>query len=226
VLDPGPVLPAPLAGRGDAASSLVGIMTGPRLAGGASADRGWLDGRSCPVADGPERGDPGEAVGVWFDARLDAVDLPKHHLGQDVGGRTIGVRAALVQDHQAVDEAGGQVEIVEGDQDGHRSVGGERPDELEQLELPLKIEAAGRFVQEQDAWLAHERLRDGDHLTLAAAQLAEVAQGDRLEAELVQDRGDGGNVVVADDPGGVLLAGDEDRLEEVMAAVLAYSCGR
>jgi hypothetical protein len=51
------------------------------------------------------------------------------------------------------------------------SLRGDIPDQIEDLKLPTKVEAAGGFVHEQHLWPLHQRLGDRDHLVLSTAQL-------------------------------------------------------
>jgi hypothetical protein len=59
---------------------------------------------------------------------------------------------------------------------------------IEQKHLVADVERAGRFIEQQDAWRAHQQLREQDKLALAAAQGFDAMLRDAEQTEPIQVR--------------------------------------
>ena len=108
--------------------------------------------------------------------------VDSEHVVQERGrehglGRTVGDEGAAGEHPQAVGEAGGPAEIVEGRDDGLARLG-ERPEAGEQVELVAHVEVGRRLVEEQERGVLCEGLRQRDPLLLAARQLRDRAPGE------------------------------------------------
>jgi hypothetical protein len=82
------------------------------------------------------------------------------------------------------------IEIVGDEEDGDADVAADFEDEGAQVGFEGGVEAARRFVEEEDIGLGNEGASDGAALFLAAGELAGVAAGEIGEAEAIEEFGD------------------------------------
>eukprot|EP01036_Dinobryon_divergens_P010537 gene10537-14110_t len=88
-----------------------------------------------------------------------AEDLGQHHIGQGLTRRGIGSHPAVMQDHDPVGSAHGQIEVVQTDQ--HRlSRPGPRPQPLHDQKLAIRIQSGRRLVGEDGPGRLGERAGD------------------------------------------------------------------
>ena len=101
--------------------------------------------------------------------------------GQRVAGRPGGDDAALGQHDERTAEAGGEVQIVRGDDDRQAALAIQPCEQRGDVELVAEIERRRRLVEQQDLGLLGERAGDDDALLLAARERGEAAalEGER-----------------------------------------------
>ena len=91
-----------------------------------------------------------------------------------------------VADRHAAVHAGGEVQVVGGDQGGEAGRLDQRGEGPEHVVGGLGVEIAGRLVGEQDARAVGDRAGDGDALLLAARELRRAMGLARGEAEIAE----------------------------------------
>ena len=153
-------------------------------------------------------------VAVGHDPHPQPVDL-----GEDVGlkhrgGRPLGENRPTGEDGKAVAEAGGQVEVVQGDDGEAAGVPMADPAHMgEHRDLAAQVEGGGGFVEQDESGLAHERLGQGHELALPAGELAQWPVGQLGHTELVQSTPGQVDVGAARVPGHPAPRGGEHRLQ-------------
>ena len=125
----------------------------------------------------------GKPAGVGEEAR---------HLGgkegrgaQDFGGGAVGDHLALAHEDDAIGEGGGQFHVVRDEDDGHAPAA---PffEQRDQFLLGQVVEAARRFVEQEDGGQRDGDGGEGHALAFAHAQVARVGAGLAGEAQAAQ----------------------------------------
>src|SRR5207249_9023931 len=104
---------------------------------------------------------------------------------EDRRGRPLLDDGALVHEHHAVGGVASKAHLVADDEHGHAAFA-QRAHDLEHRAHELRIERAGRLVEQHDAGLERNRAGDGDPLLLAARELARRLLGPVGEADTLQ----------------------------------------
>src|SRR5690606_11464480 len=121
-----------------------------------------------------------------------------------------GVAGASVEDHEVVGPAGGEVEIME-DDDDDLALERQAPDDAHDADLVAEVERAGGLVEEEETRLADDGLGETGELTLTAGESVERIEGNVDEADAFEDvesapAGSGGSAEVGADAGGFQAA--------------------
>jgi hypothetical protein len=109
-------------------------------------------------------------------------DLGGRGLRAQLGGRARGHAPPPVDDHDAVGEPIGLVELMGGQQHAAPGVG-QGADDGAQLLAAGHVDRCRRLVEEGDLWLAGQGQREGQPLALAAGQLSPRRPGTRREPD-------------------------------------------
>src|SRR6266508_2179082 len=114
---------------------------------------------------------------------------------EDGGGRPLLHDGALVHEHDPVGGVAGKAHLVADHDHGHAALP-QGAHDLEHRAHQLRIERAGRLVEQHDPGLERDRARDGNPLLLAARELARrvagtVGEADPLQGGLAQRLGTG-----------------------------------
>src|ERR1700675_2441818 len=112
---------------------------------------------------------------------------------EDRGGRSLLHDGALVHEQDPVGRVAGKAHLVADHDHGHAALA-QGAHDLEDRAHQLRIERAGRFVEQHDPGLERDRARDGNPLLLAARELARrvagaVGEAHPLQRGLAQRRG-------------------------------------
>ena len=113
----------------------------------------------------------------------------------DLGDRPEGRDPAAVQDQDVAADLLHLVEQMGRDQHRHPPLRGHPPDHVEHVALPLRVEAQGRLVEEDDHRVVHERAGDAEPLAHAAAVGLDEAVAALAEADLGQEPAGGGRCI-------------------------------
>src|SRR5262245_7558961 len=106
---------------------------------------------------------------------------------EDRGRRTLLDDQAVIHEEHAVGGVPGKAHLVADHDHGHARFA-QRPHDLQHRAHQLRIERAGRFVEQHDARLERDGARDGDALLLAAGELARRVAGAVGEADAPERR--------------------------------------
>src|SRR6185503_15549116 len=106
---------------------------------------------------------------------------------EDRGGRALLHDGALVHEHDPVRRVAGKPHLVADHDHGHAALP-QGAHDLEHRAHQLRIERAGRLVEQHDPGLERDRPRDRDPLLLAARELARGVAGAVGEADPLQGR--------------------------------------
>src|SRR5438552_6179784 len=104
---------------------------------------------------------------------------------EDRGGRALLHDGALVHEEDPVGGVAGKAHLVADHDHGHAALP-QRAHDLEHRAHQLRIEGAGRLVEQHDPGLERDRARDGHPLLLAARELARRVAGTIGEADSLQ----------------------------------------
>src|SRR5712692_6520594 len=97
------------------------------------------------------------------------------------GGRAGECDPPGIEDHGVIRQAERELDVLL-DQQDRLPFGLEARDGAPDFGDDQRRQALGRLVHQQDAWIAHQRAADGEHLLLAARERAGVLLGALLEA--------------------------------------------
>src|SRR5712692_864155 len=104
---------------------------------------------------------------------------------EDRGGRPLLHDGALVHEHHPVGGVAGEAHLVADHDHGHAALP-QGAHDLEHRAHQLRIERAGRLVEQHDPGLERDGARDGNPLLLAARELARRVAGAVGEADTLQ----------------------------------------
>ena len=164
-------------------------------------------------------GDDEAAVDAVEEFELDAVGRFDRFGPKDVRGRSGFHHPTFTQEDEPVGEAGGEVEVVEGDDGGDLAFDRGGTDHRHDFELVLEVERAGGLVEEKDVRIAHERLGDRDHLLLAAGEIADICIRQMLDVEPGEKRFRRLDIIISDPPPMEMFSRDQNHVEDC-------ECGR
>ena len=114
---------------------------------------------------------------------------PERDLEEAAGERALQLGRAARGDEPAVEDEGeavallGLVHVVRRDEDGHAALGRELVDEVPEEAPALRVDAAGRLVEEEELRLVEERRGERDALALAGREVLRELAEERLEAK-------------------------------------------
>src|SRR5678816_3033481 len=97
------------------------------------------------------------------------------------GDRTSANNGTAVHDREFVGELFAEIEILLDEQNAHAAFAAQKPDGFADLVNDVRLNALGRFVEDEQLWLGEKRARDGELLLLAAAEHAAFAWQEILE---------------------------------------------
>ena len=130
------------------------------------------------------------AVRIHVNIAEDSGQIVLEDFGED-GGREARRRVVIVERAaeagDAVAAGGDGANIVAHNDDGEPEFGAEARDELTESLLPRGVDADGRLVHEQDAWMSAERSGDHHALELASGERADVAVSERRRANPIEE---------------------------------------
>src|SRR5450830_913358 len=120
----------------------------------------------------------------------------ERHLEEPAGERALQLGRAARGDQFPVEDEGeavalfGLVHVVRRDEDRHPARGGELVDEVPEEAAALRVDASGRFVEEEELGLVEQGRRERDALPLAGREVLGQLAEDRLEAQACRERAD------------------------------------
>ncbi len=140
-----------------------------------------------------------------FDADPDRTVESPHQRG----GRAELQHLAVVHDRDAVAQGLGLVHVM-GGQHHRPAVGIDLPEQVPQVPPGLRIEGAGRLIQEHQLWSVHQRAGDGQPLRLTARQLLGAHVTLLIEADYAEHlvRAAGGHSVQRGERADLLACGE------------------
>ena len=106
----------------------------------------------------------------------------------ELGGGSVGDRAAVIDDDDPVGELVGLVEVLRGQQQGH-AVGDQLADDVPHADAARRVQAGRRLVEEQHRRAHHEARRQVEPAAHPAAIGASHAVGGVGEVEAVEQLG-------------------------------------
>src|ERR1035438_8558353 len=149
--------------------------------------------RLARAGDGPQA--PAEEIGV-LEARIAPHGRERRegfrgerHLEESPRERALQLGRAARGDQLPVENEGeaitllGLVHVVRRDEDRHPARGRELVNQVPEEAPALRVDAAGRLVEEEELWLVEEGRRERDALALARREVLRELPEERLEAD-------------------------------------------
>src|ERR1700690_2941377 len=125
--------------------------------------------------------DPGPDLGAAMEFGGDSKHLEDSLGGEDFGGGCVGSDAAGVEDHDAVGEGGGEVEVVRHGQHEHAAAA-QIAQETVDGDLVLEVEECRRLIEQKRFGLLGYGRGQDDELALSARERAGMAGAERQRA--------------------------------------------
>ena len=120
---------------------------------------------------------------------LGAVQARQRRAGNDLVHRAER-RVPVAEVQHPVERAEQRIQLVRAEQHGDPQLPLQLAHQLHHALLMRRVETDERLVEEQQAWLAEQRLREQQSLALPARELGERAPGKRARADAIERRGD------------------------------------
>ena len=114
---------------------------------------------------------------VPFDMAIDLIYVPQKIAINHIRTRTKCHHAAISDRHRLIAILQGMVQIVDSDQDNDVLSLGDVTHKGQHLHLAMQIKGGCRFIHQQDFRITHQRLGNGNKLTLSTTQFPQIATG-------------------------------------------------
>ena len=108
---------------------------------------------------------------------VDTEDLREPDVVKDIRGRPVGNPPAAIEQQEPVAEAGGERQVVQHDDDPG-AVAADPAQQLQAVELVLRVEAGQRLIRQEIGRLHRQCPRQQDATALAARERADRAAGE------------------------------------------------
>jgi hypothetical protein len=127
----------------------------------------------------------------------DPPDAHEQLLRDYFSGSAVSIRPSAREYEDPVRESRGEIEVVEGGDDGDSPPPTQLTDPFEEVELVADVEVRGRFVQEEHGGLLGECPREDRSLPFASADREDAIEGAVREPHIAKDRVDQSLVIRA-----------------------------